>query len=98
MAGKPVESETVVTWCDACGGDFPPTHLMHASVPSLYALAAIGNSEPDDPDHIIGPHLVDRNWYCRSCRLRVTFRRVIGIAVLFLIPLMVARLLWAWWR
>lgn len=96
MAGKLVESESVVTSCDACGGDFPPKDLKRSSVPSIFALAAIGNSEPDDPDHIIGPHLVDRKSYCSTCCVRVNLRRAVGIVALILIPLILAGMFASW--
>ena len=84
------DANTVEGKCQLCKATFPNTSLKHASIPSVFALIAIGNSDLDDPDPIPSDQLTDKALYCPDCRTRVNMRRAISgllilIAVLFLI-------------
>ncbi|MAG92144.1 MAG: hypothetical protein CMJ48_00115 [Planctomycetaceae bacterium] len=69
--------------CPCCGGLFPTSELKHASVPTISAMAAIGNSDPDDELPIDG--MLDEKCYCTWCRATVNAHRAAAILLIVIV-------------
>ena len=86
-------SEAVDGQCELCGATLPGKLLKLASMPSVFALIAIGNSDPEDPEPVPLSQLSDKTLYCPMCLSSVNMRRAIfGLLILIVVPLLIVAL------
>ncbi len=64
-------------------------------MPTMFALAVVGNTDPDDPNPTAWSKLSDANLYCQSCRFRINARRAIGAILVLAVPFLVV-FLYCW--
>jgi hypothetical protein len=79
--------------CGYCGCPCSSSTLKHASLPSLWAIVAVGLVEPDDTDPLPWHQVTDRVRYCPSCRSRVNLRRGFSAAAILGLLIMMTYLL-----